>query len=258
MEEKKGVAISVMSGKGGVGKTVISANLAYIVAHHFGLKTLLIDANITTSHLSSIIKLPVTFSLNEVLSKTKLDVNKIPKYDDLYVLPSNVFVNSKDYSNLKKLPKLIEKLKKYFDVIIVDTAPGLGREAVTAALPTDFFLLVTTPFSPAVLDIVRLKHTLALKKPARVLINMSNLPYQMSEEEIKYITGYPVIANIPYDDKVIDSIATGDLLAKYKPSSSFVKTLKKTAFDILSEYFYLEETTNPLMKLWERMKTFFS
>jgi len=138
MEEKHGVAISVMSGKGGVGKTVVSANLAYIIAHTYGLKTLLIDANITTSHLSSIMKIPVTFSLNSILSKNKIDISKIPKYDDLYVLPSNIFVNSRDYSNLKKLPKLIEKLKKHFDVIIVDTAPGLGREAVTAALQQGF------------------------------------------------------------------------------------------------------------------------
>ena len=256
--ERSALVLSVVSGKGGVGKTVVSSNLAYIAAKEFNLKTLLIDANITSSHLSSIMRIPTFSNLNELLAGSKLDPSKFYVYGNaLHVLPSKVFLGKKDYQNIVNLKKVVGKLRKNYDLIVLDSAPGIGREALSAIEVSDICVIVTTPYSPAIADVLRVKDVLKelKEKRAKLILNMvEKKSYEINEEEVKYITGFPIVGTLPFDDKVYDSVATGELIAKAYPFSKFTKNLRKITYDILSEEFYIEERLSFWQKVFLRIK----
>ncbi len=250
---QEAVVISVVSGKGGVGKTVVSSNLAYLAARDFKLKTLLVDANITSSHLSSIMKIPTFFTLNRLLNGEKLDVSKLYVYDNiLHVLPSKLFFGEREYSKIPNLKKIIRKLRNKYDVIVVDAAPGIGREALSAMEVANICLIVSTPFIPSLTDVIRVKEVVKEmgKIRLKLLLNMvEGKSYEINEEKVKYITGIPIVGILPFDEKVIDSVATGDLISRIYPNSTFTKALRAIAYKILSEEFYIEEKLN----FWERL-----
>jgi len=243
--------VSVVSGKGGVGKTAISANLAYLSANEFGLKTLLIDANITTPHVFSVMKLPTAFNLNRLLNGEKPEPEKFMKYDELHVLPSKVFMDSKDYKRIKNLHRIVKKLKPHYDVIVVDSAPGIGKDTMAAIEASDICLIVSTPFVPAIADVLRVKELMKGKeKKVKLLLNMvEGKHYEIDRRKIEHITGLPVLGGVPFDTKVMDSIATGNLISKHLSYSKFVRELRKAAYSLLSEEFYLEEKLGFLKKL---------
>jgi len=259
--EKRALVISVISGKGGVGKTVVSSNFAYIAARDFKLNTLLIDANITSSHLSSIMKTPTFLNLNELLAGKKLDPSKFYVYDNtLSVLPSKVFLGSKDYSNISKLKKVVSKLRPKYDLIVVDSAPGIGREALAAIEAADICLIVSTPFVPSLTDVIRVKDVLKelKEKRAKLVLNMiEGEGYEINEDEVKYITGLPVISRLPFDERVLDSVAAGELIAKAYPFSSFSRAMRSLVYNVLSEEFYLEDRLSRWQKFLLWFKNFF-
>ncbi len=258
---KKGLVISVVSGKGGVGKTVVSSNFAYIAARDFKLNTLLIDANITTSHLSSIMKIPTFFNLNELLAGKRLDLSKFYVYDNtLPVLPSKIFLKSKDYSNISKLKNLISKLRPKYDLIVVDAAPGIGREALAAIEAADICLIVSTPFVPSLTDVIRVKDVLRelREKRAKLVLNMvEGKNYEINESEVKYITGLPVISRLPFDERVLDSVAAGELITKVYPFSRFSRAMRSLVYNVLSEEFYLEDRLSKWQKFLIWFRSFF-
>ena len=245
--KKNAVIFSVVSGKGGVGKTVVSSNFAYLAAKELGLKTLLLDANLSSSHIFSILKLPTFFNLNQLLQGAQIAPEKILKYNNILdVIPSKIFMSSRDYSRILNLRKVVEKLRGYYDVIIIDAAPGIGRETLAAIDAADTCLIISTPFLPAVADILRVKSVLRelKEKRAKLIMNMvEGKNYEVNEKEVEYITGLPIIARLPFDEKVIDSVASGYLISRFHPYSKFVRALRKATFEILSEEFYLQPPT---------------
>jgi len=210
-----GMAIGILSGKGGVGKTTVVANLGAVLTNVFNKNVVILDSNIATSHLGLHLglyeDLPVT--LREVIKrKTPLSYAiYIHPTTGIRVIPAPL---SGDDINLsrKKLGEIIDKLKKDYELVLVDCAPGLGREVVTAVTNIDAGIIVTTPDFPAVADALKSVELLKLFKKSilGIVINRySNKKYELTIQEIASVTGVDVIATIPYDDRVLESVAKG-------------------------------------------------
>jgi MinD-like ATPase involved in chromosome partitioning or flagellar assembly len=230
---EKCLVISVISGKGGVGKTIISSNLAHIFSDEFKLKTLLIDANITNSHVFDIFKIPTNISLNRLL---KGESAIFYRFGNLDILPSNAFPNEEDYTNINNLTKIVNELKKSYDVIVIDSAPGIGKETIVSIQASDLCLIVSTPFVLSVTDVLRIKEVLRyFEKSAMLVINMvEKKGYELKKSEIEYITDFPAFT-LPYDEKVLEAFSFGELLSKYSPQSNFINSLKIIAKEIIKE-----------------------
>ncbi|MEM0333498.1 MAG: cell division ATPase MinD [Candidatus Aenigmatarchaeota archaeon] len=146
---------SIISGKGGVGKTFISINLACAISR-FNKKVLLIDANITTPNVSIVLKvdrkgktihdfLRSKIDLEDAIFKTKYGFDLIPgslQIEDLIDI---------DLDRLCFLYKIREK----YDYIILDSSAGLGRETYSSIKASDEVILVTTPEKAALMDALR-------------------------------------------------------------------------------------------------------
>lgn len=255
-EDKKSFVISIVAGKGGVGKTSISTNLSWIIAKRFGFKTLLIDANITSSHVASFLRIPTTYTLNDLLDEGIIDTSKFYTYGEvLDVLPAKI-LGKKHYLNSKAFKNIIENLRGSYEVIVIDSAPGIGNEALSAIEASDTCLIVTTPYFPSVVDIIRVKEVLEemKNKRARIVLNMvENKFYELTINEIKYATGLPVIGVIPFEEGFIESVARGNLISRFRPSSKFAKSIEKIAYTLLSERYPINYSRN----LFERFFNIF-
>ena len=203
MSKKVGKTICLFSAKGGVGKTVLSLNMAG-VASSMGLKTLIMDFDVHTGAVSMII--------NEEIKKTIYHLtddllnNRYKKLEDyIYKYNDNIDVLSspKDPRQGSKITSkylnlLLDKVKRDYDLVLIDTGSEMSEVNVMTLELVDEVLFVIDN------DLFTLKNTRNIinifndvdKTNFKVLLNSSidyKTPY-FSMSDIKKIIG----ANIDY------------------------------------------------------------
>lgn len=181
--------IAVLSGKGGVGKTTIATNLSTTISM-LGYKTCVVDLNLTTPHLS------VEFGFLPTKEEF-LSYNLLPNLW-IYTIPSNLYsLNNIDENVIK--PKILS-LKEEYSFIVLDSAPGLGKEYLLSQELADEVILVVNPTLPSLIDAVKIKKiTESLgKKINCVVVNRKGYTkYELEEEDIKRVLEAPFIVSIP-------------------------------------------------------------
>lgn len=203
--------ITVASGKGGVGKTTIAANLA-LSLQRVGKRVVVIDCNLTTSHLGlmfGIYNYPVTLN-NFLRDEARLESILYRHSSGLNIVPASL--NLRDLVDIE-VDDFKGSLKYAFsdyDFVILDSAPGLGREALMSLQTADEILFVATPTIPSLVDIVKCRSLVdSLGSGASVLgvvVNrVKNKAYEISAHDIRNFTGLPIVGIIPEDDSVIES-----------------------------------------------------
>lgn len=245
--------IGIVSGKGGVGKTTIGINLGAALTKNFGKNVTLVDCNVTTSHVGLYLGMyycPIT--LNKVLrDENSIDEAINNHYTGLKVVPASLSLNDLEGVDLTKLRNNLKKLFESNDLVILDVAPGLGREAIAAMRACDEIVYVTNPFVPSVMDIVRTEEVARELEidSLGIIVNMSNKKkYEMTNDEIREITKLPVLAKIPYDTKVHKSLHLKMPLTMLHPEHKFSKEINKAASHITGEVYLMESTIERLLK----------
>ncbi|MGC8993279.1 MAG: cell division ATPase MinD [Candidatus Aenigmatarchaeota archaeon] len=225
--------ISIFSSKGGVGKTTLTTNLGLALSSKFNKKVTLIDCNLTSSHLSlylGIFYSPIT--LNKVLRGEYRIEEAIQTYQNMQIIPASLSAFDLEGVDMVKLPQIISSLDNLNDFIILDSAPGLGREALSALKASREVLFVTMPLVSSVLDIVRAQEVLresGIKQLGIVLNMVRNASYEMRKEEIEQLTGLKVLASIPYDNEVYRSAALKQPIVALNPKSKVSKEIFRLA-----------------------------
>jgi len=263
MVRRKNV-IAVMSPKGGVGKTITTVNLAAALATEFNKKVLAIDTNISTASLGLHLDIfyPKT-TIHDVLKK-KFSIKKAiyTYHENLHVIPASIKIKKRDKNlttmrkNMQKIvdsyDKLLKKLFKEYDLILLDCAPGFDIESIATMRVAGGLLLVTNPEYPAIVTIAKaVEYAKSLKMPVGgiVLNKVRNKKYELTKEEIEDALKIKVIEKIPFDKKVPESIAKKIPVVLFKPRSKSSKAYKKLAASIAGK-----EYPNNLLK---KIKKFF-
>jgi len=247
--------INICSGKGGVGKTTITANLGIALQKYYN-KVAIIDFNITTSHLGLYFDMytcPVTLN-NFLRNEAKLEDTIYTHPSGLKIIPASLKISdivNVDVNNLKN------NLKQFFydyDIVLLDSAPGLGREALIALQACDEVLFVVNPHIPSLIDIEKYKQVISSLQsrpvPTGIIINMfRNKNYELTVEEIRQFLELPVIGVIPEDEKILAGFNKKFLVTASDKKSSASKSFFKIAARIAGvEYNY---------GFWERLKRAF-
>ncbi|MBU3957609.1 MAG: cell division ATPase MinD [Nanoarchaeota archaeon] len=244
--------IGIVSGKGGVGKTTLAINLGAALAAR-GKKVIIIDCNITTSHLGAYLGMyycPVT--INQVL-KGDAEMSDIiyDHHSGMKVIPASLKLEDIKGIDFTRLKEVVRKLDDD-SIMILDAAPGLGREAAIAMRASDEILYITTPFVPAVIDVMKCKNMAAeigLKHIGLVLNMVSNESYELAKKDVERLSGLPVISTVPMDRNVHKSLAANLPVIQYAPGSGSSLAFKKLAAFIINEKY--EET------FFERLRNIF-
>ena len=140
--------IAVTSGKGGVGKTQISANLAVSMAQQ-GRRVLLVDADLGLASLDLALGVRPSADLMHVLrGEAELEEILVEGVCGVMLLPA--CPGRYEMANLgiaarERVLNMVDELATGFDVMIIDTAAGIGSNAVAFASSADEVLLVATP-----------------------------------------------------------------------------------------------------------------
>lgn len=234
--------ISVVSGKGGVGKTFVTANLGITLAEQ-GKDVTIIDGNITTPNLGIHLGIPLfPKTLHDVLKgKTKIH-HAIYEHDSgLRIVPAGLSLSDMKGVNARELPAVMLDLLGSSDIIIIDGAAGLGREALATMESSDESILVTNPELPAVLDAMKASQ-LAKKMGTRIngiVINkVSGNKHEMREQDISDLIEAPVITKIPEHKSVRQAIAMKMPVVKYSPNSAPSMGIRRLASYITGEPFF--------------------
>ncbi len=214
--------IGIVSGKGGVGKSTVALNLA-LALKKFKKNVMLIDCNLSTPHLSYFMgATDYEGTINDVL-KERIDINEaLYNYSGVKYLPASVKFDDLIGVELTRFKKHLGKIDKNMDFVILDAAPGLGKEALFVLDAAKEVLFVTNPFVPMVGDVIRCKEVLKQfgEKKMSILLNMVTYKgHELKKDTIEQVTGLPIIGEIPHDKHVMQSMIVKYPLLEFKPDS---------------------------------------
>lgn len=221
--------IVITSGKGGVGKTTVTANLGSALAKS-GRKVALVDADFGLRNLDLLLGLEnrvVYTAVEAIAGECKLEqaLVKDKRQNGLVLLPAAQNRNKEAVTPIQ-MKEIITELAKNFDCVLVDSPAGIEmgfRNAIAAATEA---IIVTTPEVAAVRDADRVVGLLEANgiKQNRLIINrirpeMVQANDMMSVEDVLDILGVPLLGIIPDDEKVIISSNRGEPLVLGQQSS---------------------------------------
>jgi septum site-determining protein MinD len=225
--------IILTSGKGGVGKTTLSSNLATALAD-FGEDVIVMDANLTTPNLGLHLGMHLTSNTIHTVLKgeSKLKDAIYPHPYGFKVIPAGLGLNDLKGVDVGRLPEISLNLIGKTDYVILDCAAGLGREAISALAASDEAIIVTNPDLPSVTDALKI---LNIAKQANVKIigvvinRIKGQSSEITKDDIESFLKIPVIAEIPEDSEVALSIAAKKPLVRFSPNSPAAIQIKKLA-----------------------------
>jgi flagellar biosynthesis protein FlhG len=170
---------AVTSGKGGVGKTNIAANLAICLA---GLdkRVLLLDADISLANVDVVMDIRNKFDISHVISGRKQmeDVIQTGPKGVQVICGASGLDRLADISegDQRRLLQNLSSLQEQTDTILVDTAAGISSSVVNFCLASDHVLVVTTPEATAMTDAYGMVKVLVRRRyqgPISIVVNMA-------------------------------------------------------------------------------------
>ncbi|MFN0185876.1 MAG: MinD/ParA family protein [Aquabacterium sp.] len=240
---------AVTSGKGGVGKTFVSANLAACLARQ-GARVLVLDADLGLANLDVVLNLVARHTLHDVFT------DKVPLREAIVPAPGGFDVllagsGLIEYSRLtpevrEQLLKVIDTVRPLYDHVILDTAAGISDVVLyTLSLADEILLVVTTEptsLTDAYATIKVLATTQALR-PLRLLVNQTGAAGQARgvRAQLQRVVDHFVnptlpqplrlklVGDVPLDPAARQSIQTRQLLAEAQPGAPAAKAMAAAA-----------------------------
>ncbi|MBW6451570.1 MAG: P-loop NTPase [DPANN group archaeon] len=226
--------ISVISGKGGVGKTTLVSNLV-VALSHLDKRVAVIDANITGANLSVHLGLvQYDNSLNDVLDGSiDLSGAMYRHGSGVDIIPASLTRLDGDMSGFKNV---ISNLVGYYDYVIIDVAAGIESEVYAAVSCSDAVMLVTTPELTAVSNValaLRLCHNMSKTVLGVVINQIHGDSFEIKSDAIGSFLDVPIIARIEDHKHVRESIAVGMPVVDYSPLSQPAKVISDIAQNLI-------------------------
>jgi septum site-determining protein MinD len=234
----------ITSGKGGVGKSTITANVATALAMK-GYKVAAIDADTGLRNLDLILGLEnrIVYDLVHVIEGVVPPDKALvrdKKTKNLFLLPA---AQTKDKSAVKPedLVKVVEELRKKFDFIFIDSPAGIEEGFKTAVAPADMVIVVANPEMASIRDADRVVGLCnAMQKPEPKLIINRIDPDKVARgdmfdvEDVLNILNLELIGVVPEDKNMVAYINRGEPAVLF-PESIAGKELRNIADRLLGK-----------------------
>lgn len=220
-EAKRGRAIVVTSGKGGVGKTTTTANLGTALAGR-GARVALIDADVGLRNLDIVLGLEsrVRHHLLDVLEERASleDALVADKHTDGLFLLAAAQAREKDDVETEKMRELVSRLRDRFDYVLIDSPAGIELGFKNAVAGATEAIVVCTPEVAAVRDVDRVVGLLGNRFRPQLIINrlrpqLVRKGKMLSVEDVNGILRLPLLGVIADEPEIIVTTNRGEPLA---------------------------------------------
>ena len=219
--------IVVTSGKGGVGKTSITANIGMSIAR-LGYKTVLIDADIGLKNLDLLVGLEnrIMYTVMDVFEgRCRLDqaLTRDKRWNNLSLL--SISKNRQRYNITRKnMDNLVQALINLdYTYILIDCPAGIDVGFINAISPANEAIIVTTPELPALRDADRVAGLLEANSiyDIKLLVNrvrpdLVSSHNMLSIKDVQQALGIPLLGAVPEDLEIILSTNFGEPLVLRK------------------------------------------
>lgn len=203
-----GIALGVVSGKGGVGKTTTVLNVGAAL-NAMGKSVVLVDANLEAADLSLYLGgIDYNKTLLDVLNnEARIDEVFIRQQHGIKIIPGPL--GRPENISLENLKEHIDALKETHDFVIIDISPGTGKHVRDSIKACDEIILVTVPQLPAVTDAKKIMEVACEERiPIKgVIVNaVGRGKDELSSDDIAEFCRVEIIGSIPEDREVCSSV----------------------------------------------------
>ncbi len=237
--EKRARVITITSGKGGVGKTSITVNLA-IALSRLGLRVAILDVDFGLANIDLLFGIAPKYTLLDLIRDEK------SIFEVLTDGPNNIkFLSGgsgveelmrMDRKKLRKFMSSIALLDKLYDIILIDTGAGLSQNVMSFIMAADEIILVTTPEPTAITDayaLVKMVSRRDRKKIIRILVNKAETAREAEDIANKLIVvsekflslKLSKLGYILYDDTIMKSVKLQKPFCLNQPRSQAARSL---------------------------------
>ena len=229
--------IVITSGKGGVGKTTSAVNLA-IAFSRLDEDVALVDVNLSTPNVGLHLGAPVVpVSINHVLNGKAELVDAVYEHESgAKIIPASLSIKDLKDIDEKSLFKIVKDLKHVSDIVIFDSAAGLGEEAKVALAIADEVIIITNPEMPAVTDALKtakIAEQMGKKILGVIVTRVKGRNSEMSLENIKEMLELPILGVVPEDEKISEALSLRNAVLTTHPSSKSARSYQMIASKIL-------------------------
>lgn len=241
--------LAITSGKGGVGKTFVAANLAAALTRR-GQRVLVLDADLGLANLDVVLNLHPKVTLHDVFTgKATVDeaIVKAPGGFSVLLAGSGMVEYSRLTPEVRdEFVRVLRSLLPRFDVVLLDTGAGISDVVLFAVSLAGEVLLVATPEPTSLTDAYAAIKVLSMqqkRRQVRMIINQTVRPgdgraitgqlQQVLDRFVSTDTGRPVrlihLGDIPADPSVRDAVMRRQLLSINNPNSAAALAIAQLA-----------------------------
>lgn len=243
--EPTGRVITVVSPKGGAGKTTVATNLAVALASAVPNSTVIVDLDLQFGDVATALNISPQHYLPDALQsaasgdtialKTRLTLHDT----GLYVLPAPEDPAAADTITSGQISQLLQLLSREFAFVVVDTSPGLTDHTLGALDQTTDPLLLTTLSVPGVSGLRKVVDTLSVLQMFtnhyHLVVNFADSAHGVSREDVDETLGIDVQTAIPVSKGAPASLNVGVPLMQARVRDPLVKALVPLANTLLPQ-----------------------
>lgn len=231
-----GKMVAIMSGKGGVGKSSVTALLATLLQRQ-GLRVGVLDADVTGPSI------PKLFGITGPVSGTPMGIVPIETKTGIKVISTNLMLREEDMAIIWKGPIVGNTIKQFWtdvawgklDYLLLDLPPGTSDATLTVmqAMPLDGVVMVTTPQGLSSMVVRKTVH-MSQELNTPILGIVENMSYFIAPdtgaryeifgpshtEEIVEAAGSPLIGSLPMDPRLTQLADAGEIEQYDHPACS--------------------------------------
>lgn len=262
-----GQVVTITSGKGGVGKTTLSANVSAALAK-LGKKTVVVDTDVGLRNLDIVMGLEnrIVFDLVDVvegrcdLSKACIRDKRIPT---LQLLPA---AQTRDKSAVSPdaMRKVCDDLRSLCDYVIIDSPAGIEGGFETATVGADHIIIVVTPHVSSVRDADRVIGLLEARDKHDIRLVVNRLQPEMVRRgemldisDLLEILAVDLLGIVIEDQYIVESSNRGELatLNAESPAGQEYQNIARRMLGEEVPFMTLDDTSGLFQRFFRMFKS---